>query len=388
MEVTSQPEFLDSLLPAIGGLLLFVAVNVLIASGIIYLVYFVLTLPMRRRERARLFLDLVEFGLNNGRAPGLAIQDASASHDRALGVRFHLLAAYLEQGFGLTQALEKVPRLFPPQVVATLKVGERIGDLRKVLPACRLLLRDGVSKVRGAMNYLVMLVFIATPFAVFVSFVLRLKVIPSYRQIITEMVSDRQLPPFTEFVFGAHWFFVLLQGFILLFVWGALALYIGGPRWHALLGSSLGEFLSPWHKRRLQRDFSAMLALLLEAGVPEADAVQLAGESTASPTFVNRARAIIARLKAGEKLPDALQTLDPGGELGWRMTNALRRGRNFLQALSGWHAALDAKAFQLEQAAAQVTTTGLVLLNGAIVGAIVIAVFLGLIKILNEAALW
>jgi type IV pilus assembly protein PilC len=217
---------------------------------------------------------------------------------------------------------------------------------------------------------------------------MRLKVIPVYRQIIEEMVSDRRLPAFTEFVFGAHWFFVLLQTFILLVIWGALVLYIGGPRFHALLSSSFGEFLSPWHRRRLQRDFSAMLALLLEAGIPEAEAVQLAGESTASPRFIKRSREIVARLKAGEKLTDALQGIDDSGELRWRMTNALRRGRGFLQALTGWHEALDAKAFQLEQSAAQLTTSALVLLNGLLVGAIVIAVFLGLLKILNEAALW
>jgi hypothetical protein len=42
----------------------------------------------------------------------------------------------------------------------------------------------------------------------------------------------------------------------------------------------------------------------------------------------------------------------------------------------------------LEQAAAQVTTTVLVLINGLIVASFMIAVFLALIALINTAALW
>jgi hypothetical protein len=74
--------------------------------------------------------------------------------------------------------------------------------------------------------------------------------------------------------------------------------------------------------------------------------------------------------------------------LQWRLANALRRGAGFVRALTGWHEALDAKAFQLEQSAAQVTTTVLVLINGLIVASFMIAVFLVLITLINTAALW
>jgi hypothetical protein len=59
-----------------------------------------------------------------------------------------------------------------------------------------------------------------------------------------------------------------------------------------------------------------------------------------------------------------------------------------VKALSGWHEALDAKAFQQEQTAAQVATTLLVLLNGAIVACFVIGMFVALIQLINNAILW
>src|SRR3989442_4947310 len=97
-----------------GGLVLFLfylLAGLLPACGAVYLIYFLLTLPMRRNERARFFLDLLERGLKQGRTPEAVIAEAAASHDRTLGVRFHLLAAYIEQGLRLSQALDRVPRL-------------------------------------------------------------------------------------------------------------------------------------------------------------------------------------------------------------------------------------------------------------------------------------
>src|SRR4030081_862739 len=122
--------------------LLYVLAGLLPLLGAVYLIYFLLTLPMRRNERARIFLDLLELGLRNGRSPEAAITAVAASRDRSLGVRFHLLAAHLEKGLGLHDALERVPRLVPPEVKAMLQTGERIGDLSKVLPACRQFLND------------------------------------------------------------------------------------------------------------------------------------------------------------------------------------------------------------------------------------------------------
>jgi tetrahydromethanopterin S-methyltransferase subunit G len=43
--------------------------------------------------------------------------------------------------------------------------------------------------------------------------------------------------------------------------------------------------------------------------------------------------------------------------------------------LRGWHEALDAKAFQQEEATAHAVTSGLVILNGLVVGLIATAMF-------------
>ncbi len=374
--------------------LIYLVAGVLPVSSALYLIYFLLTLPMRRNEPARIFLDLLELGLRNVRTPEAAIAGVAASRDRSLGARFHLLAAHLETGMRLHDALEKVPRLVPPEVKAMLHTGDRIGDVSKVLPACRQLLSDGVSQARGALNYVILLLFVITPFTVYVPLVLRVKVLPAFKQVFNGMLEGSSLPPFTRFVFGSSDVSTAILIVMILFVWLLFVAYVGGPRvleWVRRAIPGLPDRITyqlPWRRKRMQRDFSAMLAVLLDAQVPEAEAVILAGESTGNRLMILRASSVGARLQAGTKLPDAIGAMDDSKELRWRLSNALRHGGGFLRALTGWHEALDAKAFQLEQTAAQLTTTFLVLLNGVIVASVVIAVFLGLIQLINGATLW
>jgi type II secretory pathway component PulF len=396
MDVLQQFSGTTSLPSPFAEVLFFVAFlfSLFLSAAFLYPVYFLLTLPMRRNERARLFLDLLELGLKEGRTPEQAIIEAASSRDHELGVRFHLLAAELRTGMRLDRALQEVPRLLPPQTAAMLIAGARLGDISKVLPACRQRLQDGVSNVRGALNYLVLAAFFLTPLSIMVPIVFRIKVMPQFRAVFEGMLEGTQLPAFTRFVFAQNGLFTWIQVWMLLCLWVVTLFYLGGPRLRHWLRPVLGhltdwlELHLPWRRKRLDRDFSTMLALLLDANAPEPVAVTLAAESSANHFMKERAARINALLGQGVKLPAAVQGTDGSRELQWRLANALQRGNGFLRALSGWHEALDARAFQLEQTAAQLATTGLVLCNGLIIGSIVAAIFLALIKILNSAILW
>src|SRR5436190_1317765 len=93
--------------------------------------YFFLSMPARRNERARLFLDLLETGLQ------------------------------------LDAALEKTPNLLPTAVAATVKIGVAEGTLDKMLPAARGMLDDATSRLRGALNHLVLFALVIVPAGLF-----------------------------------------------------------------------------------------------------------------------------------------------------------------------------------------------------------------------------
>jgi len=375
-------------------LLFSLAITLPLICGKLYLVYFLLTLPLRRNERARLFLDLLELGIKDGHSPERAIVNAARSRDGMLGGKFHLLAKHLETGMKLSIGLELVPELLPRPVAAMLRAGEQLGDVRQVIPACRQLLRDGHSQVRGALNYLLVLWFCATPVIIAVPLLLRVKVMPQFVTVFEGMGINSSLPGFTKTVFEASYWFTLVAVVLMGLAWLALLCYVGGPRLLRHINDVFPglpdaiNYRLPWRRNRLRRNFSAMLSVLLDAGLPEPEAVRLAAESTANRTLANRAALVRKRLADGIALPEALKVLDDAGELHWRLANARPALGGFRRALAGWLEALDAKAFQQEQTAAQVATTSLVLLNGLIVAGFVFAIYIALFNLIQEASLW
>lgn len=368
-------------------IVLLLGIGLLVISGVVSLLHFLLSLPMRRAERARTFLDLVDTALCLGQPVEAALISISQSREQSIGVRFHLFVGWLERGLRLHEALAKVPRLLPPGVVAMIKAGQHIGDIRKVLPACRQLLADSVSETRSALNYLVVIAFVVSPATIFVFLMTAVVVFPKFIEIGAGMeVGDASG---VRFLAQHRMALVLIPAAMQLFIWSLAFVHIVGPQLRNFLpGYDRLQCLFPWRRRRMQRDFSALLATLLDAQVPEPEAVKLAAECTANRIFRERADQVLVALSQGRTLTEALAAMDDSGEFRWRMRNAAHARGGFLSALSGWHDALNAKAFQQEQAAAHVISTALVLINGAFVATVVIAVFAFLISIVNSGILW
>jgi type II secretory pathway component PulF len=404
----------------------------LVPLGLVYYaVYCAFSAPLRRQERARMVLDLMEAGFRQGQRPEVALADAARTADPALGRHFLELAAHLRQGRRLSQALEDVPRLLPAQLVAMLRVGEEIGDVRKVLPACRGLLHDADSQTRNGFNYLVIASMVIMPIMPILILILNVVVYPKFMEIAEGY--DMPVPAVTILVMRIGYRVAEAQLALALCLCAWVAFYVRGPRSYGpvtvdkrkasprpflsrpflrrpltksgkpsrnieinlpglhdlwgFIGRSLATlrdqmlFALPWRRRRLQRDFCATLSLLLDAETPEAEAITLAAEATANHVFVRRARRALRDLAEGKPLQEALRRFDHAGEFSWRLANAAAGHGGFLPALSGWMDALEAKAFQQEQTASQLITTGLVLCNGVVAGLIAAGVFAVIISL-------
>ncbi len=345
-------------------------------------IYYINSRPLRRQEGARFLLDLIESAMQQGQSIEHHIISLANSRDASPGVRFHLLAAHLEKGHGLIPALEKVPELLPPQVLAMLKVGESLGDFSRVVPACRLLLRDGTSQTRALINYQVAFGLVLNPLMLFLLPIIFAVTLPVFKDVATGLKIEpggvyHSLQVLMPILF-------VVQMALLLGCYAFAVFVLGGTRFVSWLQAGIsplrdwGDWLFlrvPWRRKRLQRDFSAMLALLLDAGVPEEEALRLAAFSTANHIFMQRAEQAAERLRQGARLTDAVQLLDDTGEFRWRLINGAHGPRGFFYALQGWQASLDAKAFQLEQAAAHALSTSLVLINAVTVALVATGVF-------------
>ncbi len=364
------------------------AVLILLPGGAFsVLMHYLLSLPMRRRDRALFFLDLLETVLQRGQPVEQAILSAAENRDRAVGVGYFMVAAHIENGAGLGEALEKVPSFLPPQVNAIIRAGEKLGDLKRVLPACREVLRIAPDTVRTTMHYMVAILLIFAPVACFIISLESTFVIPKFKEIAAGY-NFRVWPP-AMFVFQNTFWLVTFEAVVFLALLSVVLIYIGGPgfvRKFQFRSVPVVDWIAwrvSWKQKKLLRTFSAMLAVLLDGGVPEAEAVRLAGDATANEICRRRARRVIAALENGVKLNDAIRTFDDTGEFHWRLTNAVHARGGFLNALRGWHEELDARAFQQEETATHALTSGLVIFNGLVVALIAVGMFGMLVMILK-----
>jgi type II secretory pathway component PulF len=361
-------------------------------TGGIFIAYFCLTLPARRNQRARLFLDLLETGLRNGQSPERTIVAVSETHERIVSPYFHLVAALIEEGARLEHALVMTPRFLPREIAEVVKIGARENELARLLPAARTMLMNVNSRLRGALNYVVVFAFVIVPGVFFFLPMLSIFIWPKLKAMIVDMEATP--PAFSAMIFDNAGIASTIQlVFLAVIILFGLS-YVLGSRMHSWNRAMFGAFadrlslLLPWRRYRTHRDFTAVLAILLDAGVREEQAVQLAAQASANDVFVHRAKRVTDKLREGVSLPDALKEIERSPEFQWRWANALRTGRDFFGALRGWHEALETRAFQKEQAAAHAITSFIVVINGLVVGSISAAVFLILISLIEEGTLW
>ena len=201
--------------------------------------YRLFRLPLRRRERARSFLQLVDTTLKDGRSVEQTLVSISDTRDPGLGPRFHALAALLRSGRRLDQALEAIPGIVPLQVTAMIKTGEKIGDLHKVMPACRQLLQDHLALTRGSLNYLLGAACVTTPAAILVLTFLQIIVLPKFREVAASM--DVVDPAGIRFMLAMRGPLVFVQFLLLLGVWLTAFVYLGGPAFSQWFGRGIGS---------------------------------------------------------------------------------------------------------------------------------------------------
>jgi len=186
-----------------GGLelLLWLTAGLFVLVCFSYLLYLLISAGLRRQERARCFLQLLETGFKQGRSFENTIVTLAQSRDQTLGVYFHLLAAYVEQGCRMTEALARVPHFLPPQINAMLQAGEEIREPTRVLAACRSTLQDGVSQSLTGQNTLTAVLFLL-PFGPVCIWMTMAFVAPRFKEIYADMAPGLDLPFVVSFSYS------------------------------------------------------------------------------------------------------------------------------------------------------------------------------------------
>ena len=236
-------------------------------------------------------------------AEGLRVA-AAETPSRRLADAMRSLAAKLERGAALDEALQQYATRLPKHFLALVAAGLRTGTLTSVLQDFVEQQRrsdDEWHAVRRALAYpLVILVFAAMLF-VFVT----VWIVPQVVLVLMEFAVE--LPMSTRLMFwlsreGLAWIAVgaaVILGSLLIFRW------LNGPRvLHGVLGGIpiLGTM---WRLESWSR-FSRLMALLLDHGVPLPDALRLTSEAVRDERLGRATRLLAERCGQGTRISEAL----------------------------------------------------------------------------------
>jgi hypothetical protein len=368
--------------------LVVLAVEVGLAIAVIMGIHWLVTLAHRRRERARHFLSLLEIAVADGRTPESVLVDACDTADPELPIRIHILAAYIENGVHLDAALDFVPSVLPADIRAMVQIGLRTGRLEQVLKHARMTLDEPRDASGTGLNATLLLIALTSSISSSLMTMILIVVFPKFQQIALDLVSVGDLRsghPLIRFVLDHNgWMIAILSTLIpipLAFLFTRLA----GPRLR-FPGLDHLRLLLPWHRQRAQRNFAALLAVQLDAGVSEEESILGAAGASGNAAFNRRATKAVASLRRGASLDIAVAALDSHPAFLWRLRNGLARPGLMTDAVRGWVTDLDARARRDELIAGQAFGFVLFAVQAAVVGTFIAAVFL-ILALIIEASL-
>jgi type IV pilus assembly protein PilC len=340
---------------------------------------------VKRREiitLSRQMATLIESGIAVMPALELLRRQAGRSLGRVLG---DVIDA-VKQGSALSDALQKHPQVFPPIYSRMIAVGERTGSLDVVLRQLATHLEKEqaiIKRVRGALAYPAFVILLA----IGVVAIVVTTALPPLMSLFEEF--DAELPLPTKIVLAvshyanAYW----LHASVVLVVVAVIGgVYVRQPRGrrqldYALLRMPLlGSIVVLSNAAR----FSGTTAILLRAGIPVSEVVNLAIDTTGNRIVRERLREVEEQLLRGEGLskpladskifpPMLVQMVEVGEETGTLDSN--------LETMAGFYTS------QVDERISAVTgmiTPALTLIVGALVALIALSIIMPMYEIMGS----
>lgn len=298
------------------------------------------------------------------------------------------LAGTIRGGGNLSDGLQQHPRIFDPLYVTMVKAGEAGGVLDSTLDRLARFL-ERIERIKGrvkaAMTYPVIILLVAggilTGLMVFV--------VPKFEQIFSGLLKGQPLPPLTRLVLGmsnfvGHHLTAVLGLVILAWLAGRWVRKTRvGTRlkdWLLIKSPVLGEMLLKAAIARFTRTFGSLLA----SGVPILDALVITRDTSGNVHVAEALNVVRDRVKGGAMVAPSLEAtaVFPG-----LVTSMIEVGEE-TGDLPGMLARIaDTYDEEVDNAVAALTSLIeplMIVFMAMIVGAIVIALFLPIVSIIQH----
>jgi type IV pilus assembly protein PilC len=321
---------------------------------------------------------------------GELLTEALRSHARDSGSpwtdRLQSLRLLLEQGQTLSSALSANPGLLPDSTMIAIRVAEENGTLRDVLAdeATRLMRTthggSGVSQnLVGTLLWLSMISTVATSIVWFIMFF----IIPKFKKIFDDF--DTELPQLTIGLINTSdvmmyaWPLFLLPAVTIAIGMFVLSLWAGMLR--------LGRGILPWCQhwpRFWMPDVLRMLSFTVTAGKPISGALSSITREMQPGRAATQISQLRSMVDSGHDCIEAMETLRLLSHREAAFLKAAEHTNHLDWAMQHLSRSIGRRRARWVHRLANLLQPAIVLVVGILVGFIVVALFLPLIKLLND----
>jgi type IV pilus assembly protein PilC len=305
------------------------------------------------------------------------------------------LADSVQGGSTFSEALAQHPRIFNKLYVNMVKAGELGGVLEVVLVRLAEYQEKAhklKNKIVSAMVYPIIVMFIAVAILVF----LMLFIVPKFETMFAEMGNDAELPMISQIVFGTSKFFlkptiwvipnivwvfllITLVGF-LLNIWGKTK---KGRRFIDSAKLKLPIFGDIQRKSAIAR-FSRTLGTLVTSGVPILQALNITRDTAGNVVVSDAIEKVHEAVKEGESIVSPMQTASVFPSMVISMVDVGEETGQLPEMLLKVADVYDDEVDNAVTALTSILEPIMIVVLALVVGAVVFALFLPLIKIISE----
>lgn len=349
-----------------------------------------LTKPVIKRKKLATFTRQLATLLDAGQALVRALRtlERQAHRDPAVGNVIKDLADAVEGGGTFSEALTGHPKTFSKLYVSMVRAGEAAGQLEGTLNNLALFM-EKAERIRGRVKSALAYPITVLVVAIIITTFLMVYIVPKFRDIFNEMLEGEPLPALTNFVIGISEFLVnhylvaialvfgLIIGIVLLkrTKSGAYAtdlILIKMPPFNALV------------VRATTARVCRTLGTLMDSGVSVLQALQIARETAGNAVISNVMQEVHDAVKEGEGMSRPLQSAGVFPPIVISMVEVGEETGALPSMLNRISDVYEEEVDRAVEALTAMLEPLTIVLLAVVVGAIVIAMFLPLVKLIEK----
>ena len=294
----------------------------------------------------------------------------------------------VEGGSTFSEALAQHPKSFDKLYLNMIRAGEAAGAMETILDRLAMFLEKAAriaGKVKSAMIYPSVILSVAT----LITIGLMVFIVPNFKKIFDELLAGEPLPGLTNMVIGFS--NILRERAWIVLVW----LAIGAVLFFIFRKIPFGRFVLDWLKYNMPllgpivsktaiSRFSRTLGTLLSSGVPVLNALTIVKETSGNELVSNAVQKVHEAVKEGEGIagplgatkvfPEMVISMIEVGEETGKLPEMLEK------VADTYEEEVDNAVSALTSLIEPIMIVGL----AVVIGTIVIAMFLPLVKIIEK----